>query len=182
MMQTLRTLDRRPLLTVGDGHFLVVESHTVAFPDGNVVEDWGWVITPDFINVVAVTKAGEFICFRQPKYAVEGLSLGVVGGYIEKGEDPLAAAQREMLEETGYIASNWQALGSYVVDANRGAGKGYFFLATGAEWRQPIDADDLEEQELLLLSRDEVEQALRGGEFKVLPWAACVAMALLALK
>ena len=182
MTQTLRTLDRRPLLTVGDGRFLVVESHTVAFPDGKVVEDWGWVITPDFINVVAVTKSGEFICFRQPKYAVQGLSLGIVGGYIEKGEYPLAAAQREMLEETGYIASDWQALGSYVVDANRGAGKGHFFLATGAEWRQPIDADDLEEQELLLLSRVEVEQALRAGEFKVLPWAACVAMALLTLK
>ncbi len=182
MTKLLRTLDRRPLLTVGDGRFLVVESHTVAFPDGNIVEDWGWVITPDFINVVAVTKEGAFICFRQPKYAVEGLSLGIVGGYIETGEDALAAAQREMLEETGYVAPNWQALGSYVVDANRGAGKGHFFLATDAEWRQPIDADDLEEQELLLLSRDEVEQALRNGEFKVLPWAACVAMALLALK
>ena len=40
-METLRTLSRRPLLTVGDGRFLVVESHTVAFPDGRIVEDWG---------------------------------------------------------------------------------------------------------------------------------------------
>lgn len=182
MMKLLRTLDRRPLLTVGDGRFLSVESHTVAFPDGKIVEDWGWVITPDFINVVAVTKAGEFLCFRQPKYAVDGLTLGIVGGYIEPGEDPLIAAQREMLEETGYVAETWRALGSYVVDANRGAGAAHFFLATGAEWRQPIDADDLEEQELLLLSRNEVEQALRAGEFKVLPWAACVAMTLLTLE
>ena len=143
-METLRTLSRRPLLTVGDGRFLVVESHTVAFPDGRIVEDWGWVITPDFINVVAVTAEERFLCFRQPKYAVAGLSLSVTGGYIEAGEDPLAAAQRELLEETGYHAETWRALGSYVVDGNRGVGAAYFFLATGARWQQPIDADVLE--------------------------------------
>jgi ADP-ribose pyrophosphatase len=108
--------------------------------------------------------------------------LGIVGGYIEAGEDPLAAAQREMLEETGYAAATWQALGNYAVDGNRGAGMAHFFLATGAEWRQPIDADDLEEQELLLLSQSEMERALLAGEFKVLPWAACVALALQALR
>lgn len=182
MMKLLRTLERRPLLTVGDGRFLVVESHTVLFPDGRIVEDWGWVITPEFINVVAVTDDGKFLCFRQPKYAVNGLTLGIVGGYIEPGEDPLAAAQREMLEETGYTAPTWRALGAYAVDGNRGAGTAHFFLATGAKWQQPIKADDLEEQELLLLSRNEVEEALQAGEFKVLPWAACVALALLVLE
>lgn len=180
-METLRTLSRRPLLTVGDGRFLVVESHTVAFPDGRIVEDWGWVITPDFINVVAVTAEERFLCFRQPKYAVSGLSLSVTGGYIEAGEDPLDAAQRELLEETGYRAETWRTLGSYAVDGNRGAGAAHFFLATGARWQQPIDADDLEEQALLLLSRSEVEAALLAGEFKVLPWAANVALALLTL-
>jgi ADP-ribose pyrophosphatase len=181
MMEHLRTLRRRPLLTVGDGRFLSVESHTVVFPDGQIVEDWGWVITPDYINVVAVTLSGEFLCFRQPKYAVEGLTFGVTGGYIEAGEHPLAAAQRELLEETGYVAATWRSLGSYAVDGNRGAGRAHFFLATGACWQQPINADDLEEQELLLLNRSEVESTLLAGEFKVLPWAACVALALVAL-
>lgn len=181
MMVNLRTLARRPLVTVGDGRFLTVESHTVAFPDGRIVEDWGWVITPDFVNVVAVTADGRFLCFRQPKYAVAGLSLAVTGGYIEPGEAPLAAAQRELLEETGYVATTWRSLGNYAVDGNRGAGVAHFFLATGAHWRQPIDADDLEAQELLLLTRVEVEAALLAGEFKVLPWAANVALALLLL-
>ena len=181
MMDGLQTLALRLLLTVGDGRFLTVESHTVAFPDGRIVEDWGWVITPDFINVVAVTAEGRFLCFRQPKYAVAGLSLSVTGGYIEAGEEPLAAAKRELLEETGYVAAKWRSLGSYAVDGNRGAGTAYFFLATDARWQQPIDADDLEEQELRLLSRQEIETALLAGEFKVLPWAANVALALLAL-
>jgi ADP-ribose pyrophosphatase len=180
-MESLRTLDRRPLLTVGDGRFLAVESHTVAFPGGHIVEDWGWVITPDYINVVAVTAEGRFLCFRQPKYAVTGLSLSVTGGYIEPGEEPLAAAQRELLEETGYVAAAWRTLGSYAVDGNRGVGTAHFFLATGVRWQQPSAADDLEAQEFLLLERAEVDAALLTGEFKVLPWAANVALALLLL-
>jgi len=68
------------------------------------------------------------------------------------------------------------------VDGNRGAGVAYPFLATGARRVAEINADDLEEQELLLLSRAELETALDAGEFKSLPWAAAVALALRRLK
>src|SRR3569832_1931205 len=78
--------------------YLVVENHTVELPDGRVITEWAWVITPDFINVVVETDDGQLLCFRQTKYAVAGTSLAPVGGYLEPGEDPLAAAQRELLE------------------------------------------------------------------------------------
>jgi ADP-ribose pyrophosphatase len=158
--------------------FLVVEEHAVELPDGQVISDWPWLITPDFVNVVAVTQDNKFICFRQPKYGIDGLSLAPVGGFIEPGEEPLKAARREFLEETGYEAPDWTPLGSYRVDANRGAGMAHFFLAQGARRVAEAHPDDLEEQELLILDRVEVEAALEAGEFKVLPWAATVALAL----
>lgn len=181
-LETWRTQSRRPVLQAGDGRFLKVEYHAVALPDGQVIDEWPWLITPDFVNVVAETTEGTFICFRQTKYAVDGVSLAVTGGYMEPGEDPLAAAQRELLEETGYTAPDWVFLGEYVVDGNRGAGNAYLYLARGAEWQQPIDADDLEEQQILLLSRAEVSAALLRGEFRVLPWATAVALALARLQ
>lgn len=180
-MQTIETLARREVLRVGDGRFLQVEAHTVRFPDGQTIDDWAWVVTPDYVNVVAVTTAGEFLCFRQTKYAATGETLAIVGGYLEPGEEPLAAAQRELLEETGYQAATWQSLGRYVVDGNRGCGTAHLFLATGATWVQPIDADDLEEQEFLLLSRAAVNQALTAGDFQVLAWGAAIGLALLRL-
>jgi ADP-ribose pyrophosphatase len=163
-------LDERPWLTV--------ENHTVELPDGQLIPNWPWIITPDYINVVAVTEDEHFLCFRQVKYGVEGTTLGIVGGYINEGEAPLAAAQRELLEETGYKAPDWLSLGSYIVDPNRGFASGHLFLARQARYITPRNADDLEEQELLLLTREEIESALEKGEIKVLAWAATVAFAL----
>lgn len=159
--------------------WLTVEEHEIELPDGRVIPDWSWVITPEFVNIVAVTTDGHYLIFRQTKYAVAGETLAVCGGYIEAGERPLATAQRELLEETGHASDAWTALGSYAIDGNRGSGVGHFFLATGARPVAPPTADDLEDQELLRMSRDEVEAALMRGEFKVAPWAANVAMALL---
>ena len=163
------------------GKFLRVEYHDVELPDGHRIPEWSWVITPDFINVVLIDDEGAFILFRQGKYAYEGLSLAPVGGYIEPGEDPLEAAKREVLEETGYAADLWISLGQFVVDANRGCGIGHSFLAMQARKVAEAAADDLEPQELLRLSRPQIEAALFGGEIKVLPWASLFALSLLYL-
>ena len=176
MMQNWKTLSRQTILD--QGKFLRVENHVVQLPDGRIIENWPWVITPDFINVVAITPEEKYLIFRQTKYSVEGTSLAPVGGYLEPEEKPLAAAKRELLEETGCAAEQWTSLGSYPIDGNRGAGTAHFFLACGAQPVAAIDADDLEEQKLLFLSRNEVEQALGAGEFKLLPWATIVALAL----
>src|SRR5690606_6440690 len=143
-MQPWQTLARRRVLQAGDGRFLRVEYHAVQLPDGRVIEEWPWLETPSYVNVVAETEDGRVLCFRQSKYAVEGISLAIPGGYLEPGEDPRDAAQRELREETGYAADEWVALGTFVVDGNRGNGHAHLFLARGARWVQAIDADDLE--------------------------------------
>jgi ADP-ribose pyrophosphatase len=175
-MQPWKTLARHTILD--QGKYLVVENHTIELPDGQVIANWPWVITPDYINVLAVTEEHRFLCCRQTKYGVESTTLAPVGGYLEPGEEPLAAAQRELLEETGYQASDWVDLGQYRVDGNRGAGTAYLFLARGARPVTQIQADDLEEQQLLQLSLSQIEAALAAGEFKVLAWATVVALAL----
>jgi len=158
--------------------WLTVEHHEVELPGGRVIPDWPWIKTPDYINVVVETDTGQFLCFRQRKYAISELMLSLVGGYIRPGEEPLAAAQRELGEETGYTSNEWINLGHYLVDPNRGVATGNLFLARHAEQKFAIDSDDLEEQEIIYLDRTELETALDKGEFKILAWAAAVVFAL----
>ncbi|MBN2148446.1 MAG: NUDIX hydrolase [Anaerolineales bacterium] len=176
MVQSWETLARQ--VVFDQSPWLVVEQHTVRLPDGRSIPNWPWVITPDYINVVVLTESGLYLCFRQHKYGVPAPMLALVGGYIKPGEEPLAAAQRELREETGYAAEDWVELGHFLVDPNRGMATGHLYLARQARQVCAPDSDDLEEQEVVMLSRSELEQALSAGEFKILAWATAVALAL----
>ena len=155
------------------------EMHAIQLQDGQTIPEWVWLVTPDFVNVIAVTRDGHFLCFQQNKYAIEGLSLAPIGGYMDPGETPLQAAKREMLEESGYASEEWISMGKYAADGNRGVGHGHLFLALNARKVCDAHADDLEHMELHLLPVEDFERELLSGQFKLLPWTACAAMALL---
>ena len=85
---------------------------TVRLPDGaestrEVVEHAGAV------GVVAVDNDNNIIMVRQYRKPVEGVLLEIPAGTMEKGEDPLLCAQRELKEETGFTAEHWKKILSY---------------------------------------------------------------------
>ncbi|MBC7875765.1 MAG: NUDIX hydrolase [Anaerolineales bacterium] len=175
-LRVWETVSRKTILN--HNKFLTVESHTVKLPDGQIIPDWPWIVIPSAAIVLAVTEDNKFLCFRQTKYAIEGTSLAPVGGMLEPDETPLNAAKRELLEEMGYESSNWVNLGSHILDPNRGIATMHLFLALNSKRVAEPDSDDLEDQEMLLLSRTEIESALKDGEFKILAWSAVVALTL----
>ena len=175
-LRVWETVSRKTILS--HNKFLTVENHVVKLSDGQIISDWAWLIIPSAAIVLALTTDNKFLCFRQTKYAIEGTSLAPVGGMLEPNETSLASAKRELLEETGYEAQEWVNLGSHILDPNRGIATMHLFLALNAKQVAKPNSDDLEDQELLFLSRSEIENALKTGNFKILAWSAVVAMSL----
>ena len=94
------------------GRIIKVRVDTVRLPDGGestreVVEHAGAV------GVVAVDNDNNIIMVRQYRKPVEGVLLEIPAGTMEKGEDPLLCAQRELKEETGFTAEHWNKILSY---------------------------------------------------------------------
>ena len=115
---------------------------------------------------------------RQYKHGVGHVTLALPSGLIEDGEDPLAGAQRELLEETGYVSDNWQTLGSFTANGNYGCGKAHLFLARNAQRIGEPDSGDLEDTEIVLSAPEEVMEAVRSGRVNELSSVAAIALAL----
>ena len=175
-MQQWKTVSRTVIKQFGK--FLTVEAHEIELPDGNRIGDWPWLVSPHFVLVLLRDTDGRFVVFRQTKYAVKGTSLAPVGGHIEEGERPLVAAKREALEDTGYVAARWISLGDFVVNGNHGNGGAHLYLGLDARRKAAPSGGDLEEQEILLLTRRQLETALDRGAFKVMAWNALILQAL----
>ena len=167
-------LDRSPWFTAG--------GEDVELPDGRVLHDFNWIAVREFAIVVALTGDRQTILARSYKHGVRAISLSLPAGYLEDGEDPLAGAKRELLEETGYEASDWLALGRYVVDGNYGAGAMHAFIAKGARKVREPDSGDHEEQELLVMPFADAITKVRSGEVVQLATAAALGLAAIALR
>ena len=151
----------------------------IQLPDGKVIPEYYEIEMPHYSAVFAVTVEQKIIVLRCYRHAIGEVTLTMPGGMIEKGESPLEGIQREFLEETGYKAKEWVSLGSFIGNSTRGCGTYHLFFSTGAYPVQEPDSGDLEELELLLWEKQEVEQALDEGQVKSL---GVVSMLLLGLR
>lgn len=147
-------------------------------PDGKIIEDFYQIELPEYVVIFAQTTEGSVVMERHYKHGLRRVSLTLPAGYLESGEDPLTAAKRELLEETGYEAENWRYWGRFVVDSNRDCGKAHLFMAGGAYPSQPPNSPDLEETEVLLMTEAEAIQAVLKGEVATLASIATLALAL----
>ncbi len=80
-------------------------------PSENHQGSFSILVAPDWINVMALTSKNEVVLVEQFRYGIEEATLELVGGVCDPGEEPIEAAKRELLEETGYAGTEYIYLG-----------------------------------------------------------------------
>jgi ADP-ribose pyrophosphatase len=101
------TLDHVEILK---GHFLHAFRDTVRLPSGNTATR-EFVIHPGAVMVIAIRDDGRLVMERQYRYPMRQVMIEFPAGKLDPGEDRLVCAQRELLEETGYRATEWAHAG-----------------------------------------------------------------------
>jgi ADP-ribose pyrophosphatase len=88
------------------GRFLHVVRDTVRLPDGGSATR-EFVLHPGAVAVVPMLDDGRLVMERQYRHAAGGVMIEFPAGKLDPGEGALACGQRELLEETGYVAREW---------------------------------------------------------------------------
>jgi ADP-ribose pyrophosphatase len=144
-----QVLARRRVLDASP--WLQVFRETVKISDGRVVDDYYTIDIPDFVVIAAFDKQGQIIAERLYKHGVRRIVLQLPAGGIDVNENAIAAAQRELLEETGYGEGTWQGLGKFAICGTRGCGHAHLFLARDVERVMDPIKNDLEEIEVVTM-------------------------------
>ncbi|NDJ85906.1 MAG: NUDIX hydrolase [Chloroflexi bacterium] len=158
----------------------VIQEH-VRLPNQVEIPDYYRVEMPGFVNIFAVTPDHQVVTIEQYRHGPGVVSIELpAGGFDGKGasDDPLETAKRELMEETGMSAGRWTLLGKFFVDANRGCGWMYAFLAEEATAQQSPAPEPTEIHMVRLQSLDAVRKLWFDGSISNMAASALVGLAL----
>lgn len=145
-----------------EGSFMQVRKDHVRLPDGQV-HTREYIVHPGAVAVLAMLDNGNLVMERQFRYAPQREFIELPAGKIDHGEDILLTAQRELLEETGYVASEWIHLATVWPCIGYADERMEYFLARGLV-HQGRNLDDGEFLEVFELSLQEAVEWIRLGK------------------
>lgn len=151
-------LIRRPWLTA--------RLDKVRLPNGVIHPEFYVLEYPSWVNTIAITKDGRFVMVEQYRHGLQDVFTELVAGVVEKGEEPLAAAKRELLEETGFGNGDWKLF--TVLSQNPGSTNNltYTFLATDVEPVSTQHLDATEDISIRILPEEDIRRILLKDEMK----------------
>ena len=151
-------LIRRPWLTA--------RRDKVQLPTGAIIDEYYVLEYPDWVNVLAITDEGRFVLVRQYRHALGETRYELCAGVCEKEETPLAAAQRELFEETGYAGGEWQHWMTLSANASTMNNLTHCFLARGVKRTSSQHLEATEDLTVHLFTLDELKHLLANDEVR----------------
>lgn len=149
--------DRRP--------YMIMREDSVRLPNGAQIPDYFVFEYPDWVSVLAVTNAEEFVFIRQYRHGIGQVHYELAAGVVDHQEPLLASAKRELLEETGYGGGIWQPWLKVCANPGTHSNWCHIFLATGVERLDQQQLEHTEDISVHLLSREAALEVLQSGGF-----------------
>lgn len=148
--------------TVYRGNLLHVKRDTVCLPNGHEAGR-EYIVHPGAVLVVPVLDDGRIVFERQFRYPLRQAFIELPAGKIDPNEDTLVTGQRELLEETGYSATEWHYLAALHPCIGYSNEIIHIYLAKGLQSGEH-NRDHDESLEVFTMTLDEAMKALRHGE------------------
>jgi len=134
---------------------------------------------PDWVQVVAIDEADHLILVEQYRHGLGAISLELpTGGVDEHDADPVAAARRELREETGYEAADWQLIASLAPNPANQSNRCHAVLALGARKVGEAHDDPTERSRILRVPVEEAARLVRQGAVLQAMHVAAISLAL----
>ncbi len=173
-----QVLSTRPVLNTP---FLRIHSERVQLPNGIVLPDYYIIDNRGWVGVVPVTEDGRFLINRQYKHGIGEYVLEFPAGGIDDGEDdPLVAAKRELMEESGYSTEpdKIELLTEMIANPTSAVTRIWWYLAHHVRKTGEQKLDPAEEIENSLVTPAELLKLIHTGQFSVQGQVAAAYMAM----
>ena len=139
---------------------------------------WFVLKKPNAVCVFCLTKEGKVVAIEYFRPGIQKIVFDLPCGYIDKGETPLKAAKRELMEETGFAAKKFIYLGEYAGNSQGDTLMLPCFLALGGEKAGKQKLDYGEEIDVKILSLKQLLNKIKTGKFADSTRVATVFLAL----
>jgi GNAT superfamily N-acetyltransferase/8-oxo-dGTP pyrophosphatase MutT (NUDIX family) len=146
----------------------------VKLPDGKIYDNFYHLHFSPVVCIVAETTDGKLLLERQYRNAIHDMLTEIPAGVAEEGEQPVEAAKRELLEETGFSGGVWRQLAVEYAQGGVQDNKMYSFYAQGVEPTSSRHLDETEDIKVYQIDKEHVWQMLLSGEICQAPLATAL--------
>lgn len=146
--------------------WLTIRRDCVELPSGRQNPEFYVLEYPDWVNVIAITEEGKFVMEKQYRHGLGKTCYEIAAGVIEKGETPLEAAKRELLEETGYEGGQWKEAMAISGNPSVTSNISHCFIARGVRKVSDQNLDSTEDLSVILMDKEQVWDLLVNDQIK----------------
>ncbi len=146
--------------------WLTARKDHVRLPSGVEMNEYYVLEYPEWVNIIAITEDGQFLMEKQYRHARAITAFEIPAGCVEEGETYLQAAQRELIEETGYGGGEWSAFMNICPNTSACTNQSHTFVAKGVKKLYEQQLERTEDIKVVLMSPEEVKQLLLNDEIQ----------------